>query len=72
MTNNKETLVKIIFIQEIRSFIAYMIDSIEHVDELFLTFYVKLDEATLCAIGTDIRSMDKLIVDEIEEGDDYI
>ena len=70
--NNEETPVEIISIQEIRSFIADTIDGMEHEAELFLTFYVKLDEETLCAVGTDVRVMVKLIVDEIEEGDDYV
>ncbi|CAG8810938.1 15629_t:CDS:1, partial [Dentiscutata erythropus] len=47
------------------------ISRLEYNTTLSSTFCVKLDEATLNTIGTDIRVMAKLIVDEIEEGDEF-
>ncbi|CAG8695212.1 4702_t:CDS:2, partial [Cetraspora pellucida] len=69
--NSEETPVETIFIEEISNHIADLISGLEHDEMLSSTFHVKLDEATLCAVGTNVGVMAKLIVDEIEEGDDF-
>ncbi|CAG8604648.1 15915_t:CDS:2, partial [Gigaspora rosea] len=45
--------VKPISIEEISNYIADLISSLEHDAMLSSTFYVKLDEATLRAVGTE-------------------
>ena len=70
-TDGEESPVEILSIDEINSYVADTISGLERDVALFLTFRVKLNEATLTTVGTDVRVMAKLIIDEIEEGDDY-
>ncbi|CAG8622961.1 13727_t:CDS:1, partial [Cetraspora pellucida] len=65
----EEILSEIIFIEEISNYIADSIASLENNAILSSTFYVKLDEAMLCAVGMNVEIMTKLIVDKIEEDD---
>ncbi|CAG8668368.1 16478_t:CDS:1 [Dentiscutata erythropus] len=69
--NSEKTSVKTISIEEISNHIADLISSLEHNAILSSTLYIKLDETMLCAVGTDVEVMAKLIVDEIEEGDNF-
>ncbi|CAG8576602.1 34173_t:CDS:2, partial [Racocetra persica] len=69
--NSQKAPIEIIAIDEINNYIFDMINGLENDTALFSTFYVKLDEATLNAVGIDVRVMAKLIIDEIEEGDDF-
>ncbi|KAF0519156.1 ATP-dependent DNA helicase pif1 [Gigaspora margarita] len=69
--DSKEAPIEIIVIDKINNYISDMIDGLEHDTALSSTFYVKLDEATFNAVGNDIRIMARLIIDEIEEGDDF-
>ncbi|CAG8567382.1 11559_t:CDS:2 [Dentiscutata erythropus] len=70
-TNSEEASIKIIAINEINNYISNIIDRLEHDTALFSVFYIKLDELTLNSVGVDIRVMAKLIIDEIEKGDDF-
>ncbi|CAG8603857.1 11442_t:CDS:2, partial [Scutellospora calospora] len=68
--DSEEDRIEIIPINEISSYISDIIDSLED-SILFSTFHIKLDEDILTSVGTDISIMAKLIVDEIEEGDNF-
>ncbi|CAG8693711.1 2671_t:CDS:2 [Cetraspora pellucida] len=68
--DSEEDQIEIIPINEISSYISDIIDGLEDAI-LFSTFYVKLDEDTLTSVRSDVTIMAKLIVDEIEEGDDF-
>ncbi|CAG8759788.1 6501_t:CDS:1, partial [Cetraspora pellucida] len=69
--DSKEAFIKIIAINEINNYISDIINRLEHNTALFSTFYIKLDEVTLNTIGIDVRVMAKLIINEIEERDDF-
>ncbi|CAG8564321.1 10959_t:CDS:2, partial [Racocetra fulgida] len=69
--NPEQTFVKIISVQEISNYITNAINDLDDHAELSLTFCVRLDEATINDIDADVRVMAKLIIDEIEEGDNY-
>ncbi|CAG8804020.1 27066_t:CDS:1, partial [Dentiscutata erythropus] len=51
--------------------IANAIDNIENQAELSLVFQIQLDDTTLSGVGTDVKLMAKLIINEIEEEDGY-
>ncbi|CAG8710228.1 17205_t:CDS:2, partial [Racocetra fulgida] len=70
-TDSEEAPIEIITIDEISNYISNMIDGLEYNTALFSTFYIKFDEIILNAVGVDVRVMAKLIIDEIEEGDDF-
>ncbi|CAG8817435.1 17860_t:CDS:1, partial [Racocetra fulgida] len=69
-TNNEEAFIEIISIHEVSDYIADMIDNLELHSALHLTFRVRLENISDTA-DIDVRMIAKLIVDEIEEGDDY-
>ncbi|CAG8558379.1 10918_t:CDS:1 [Racocetra fulgida] len=70
-TNSEKASIEIITIDEISDYISNMLDGLEYDTALFSTFYIKLDKIILNAVGVDVRVMAKLIIDEIEEGDDF-
>ncbi|RIB11490.1 hypothetical protein C2G38_2203306 [Gigaspora rosea] len=69
--DSEKAPIEIIEIDKINNYISDMIDGLECNTTLISTFYIKLNEATLNAIGIYIRIMAKLIIDEIEEENDF-
>ncbi|CAG8660528.1 12100_t:CDS:1, partial [Dentiscutata heterogama] len=67
----EQVFIEIISIQKINNYIANAIDDLNDYAELSLTFCVRPDEATIKDINTDIRIMAKLIINKIEEGNNY-
>ncbi|CAG8445736.1 7597_t:CDS:2 [Cetraspora pellucida] len=70
-TPKKNEPVEIISLHEISNHIANAINNLENQAELSLIFHIRLDDVTLSGVGTDVKLMTKLIIDEIEEGDGY-
>ncbi|CAG8761517.1 3192_t:CDS:1, partial [Dentiscutata erythropus] len=66
-----ETFVETILINEVSDYIANTTDNLENHTKLSLTFHIRLDKITLSGVGTNVKLMAKLIIDEIEEGDSY-
>ncbi|KAF0356993.1 ATP-dependent DNA helicase pif1 [Gigaspora margarita] len=54
-----------------RSTIANTIDNLENHSKLSLAFGIRFDEVTLNTVGTDVKAIATLIIDEIESGDEY-
>ncbi|CAG8712669.1 3462_t:CDS:1, partial [Racocetra fulgida] len=70
--DDEETSMEMISFDEISNYVSDMINGLGEYDTLLVsTFCVKLDKATLKAIGTEVGIMAKLIVDEIKEADDF-
>ncbi|KAF0562302.1 hypothetical protein F8M41_000075 [Gigaspora margarita] len=56
---------------EISNYIANAIDDLNDYAKFSLTYCVQLDEDTIKDIDRNVRIIAKLIIDEIEEGDNY-
>ncbi|CAG8775533.1 25377_t:CDS:2, partial [Dentiscutata erythropus] len=68
-TPKKEEPIEIISLHEVSDYIANAINNLENQAKLSLTYHIRLDDAILSEVGTDVKLMTKLIIDEIEEGD---
>ncbi|CAG8794267.1 1705_t:CDS:1, partial [Dentiscutata erythropus] len=64
---SEETPIEIILINKISDHISDEISRLKYDTTLSSTFCVKLNEATLNTISTDVRVIAKLIVDKIEK-----
>ncbi|CAG8477655.1 3478_t:CDS:2 [Cetraspora pellucida] len=69
--NIENTSIKIISIQEVSQYIMNTIDDLEDCAELSLVFYIQLDEAMINDADSNVKTMSKLIIDEIKEEDGY-
>ncbi|CAG8618528.1 2489_t:CDS:2, partial [Cetraspora pellucida] len=69
-TNNDDTFIEIISIHKISDYIADIINNLEINNALHITFRVRLENISDIT-NVDVKMIAKLIVDEIEEGDDY-
>ncbi|CAG8658211.1 13977_t:CDS:2 [Dentiscutata erythropus] len=64
---NEKTIIEVIFVQDISNYIANAIADLENHSKLSLAFSISFDEVTLNTVGTDVKTMAKLIIDEIEK-----
>ncbi|CAG8783215.1 7266_t:CDS:1, partial [Cetraspora pellucida] len=67
----KQAFIKIISIQKISNYITNIINDFNDHAELSLIFRVQCNKATIKDIDADVRIMAKLIIDKIEEGNNY-
>ncbi|CAG8790587.1 2895_t:CDS:1, partial [Dentiscutata erythropus] len=63
---DEKTIIEAISIQNISDYITNAIADLEHCSELSLVFRIQFDEITLGIVGTDVKAMTILIIDEIE------
>ncbi|CAG8833767.1 38156_t:CDS:1, partial [Gigaspora margarita] len=68
---DNEKAIIIISVQDISDYIANTIDNLENHSKLSLAFGIRFDEVTLNTVGTDVKAIAILIIDEIESGDKY-
>ncbi|CAG8523895.1 3502_t:CDS:2, partial [Racocetra fulgida] len=70
-SDSEKAINETIFVQDISDYIASAIADLEIQLKLSLAFYIQIDEITLNIVGTDVKAIAILIVDEIENGDRY-
>ncbi|CAG8664464.1 6783_t:CDS:2, partial [Racocetra persica] len=70
-SNIKNNFIEIIPIQEVSQYIINTIDDLEDYAELSLVLRIQLDESMISDTDINVKTIAKLIIDEIEEGDGY-
>ncbi|CAG8676752.1 11731_t:CDS:1, partial [Cetraspora pellucida] len=69
--NIENTSIEIIPIQEVSQYIMNTINDLEDCAELSLVFYIQLDEVMINDTDSNVKTITKLIIDEIEEENSY-